>query len=305
MSNEITSKQSAIAPSVTVIIATMLSADRRQSIFKAIRSIQMQDCNSISILVVANGKRVDSSILLEIQSIDRLKVILVNEGSYPKALIMGRQYVKTDFFCFLDDDDELLEGSITQRLYAFQENDVIDVVVGNGLSKNKSLSKLVITQDKFDSFKNSPAESILERRGNWLASCAGMFKTETVGSHYFEDYAEYAEWSYLAIKLANTKKVILIDYPCYQINASESSLSNSERYEIGIYQYLKKLKSLKTTPSFKRKLDKKLVDFEHSLSLYFWHKNEYRKAIKFHLKSLMSFYGFKRYFLSTRHFLVR
>lgn len=287
---------------VTVIIATTAEKKREKQILTAISSVLTQQGCQIQLLLIINGSRFDPSVKNSLEKNNAITCHYLTEGNFPKALIYARNLVDTEFFCFVDDDDELLANSLIDRLTSFKNAPDSDVVVGNGLKKHNVELELETHSDILN-YQENPLKALFRENGNWLASCAGMFRTETISTEYFEDYAVYAEWTYIAFKLALYKKVTFVDSLCYRINVNSESLSHNEAYLLGQYAMTEKVLAL-SLPSWARKLFIiKRRDMEHDLAeRYLSTKNHYG-AWRFHVKSLCNMATFPKYLLFTRYLI--
>ena len=65
----------------------------------------------------------------------RTRVERLEEASVAKAQQLGRRSSRTEFFCFLDDDDEYLPGAVSMRLNELRADSSVDVVVTNGFER--------------------------------------------------------------------------------------------------------------------------------------------------------------------------
>jgi hypothetical protein len=289
---------------VTVFIATTAEKKREDSIRHAIQSVLTQAHTKL--VVIINGDRFDCLLKLELESLTEIECHYLSLGNFPEALRYARKMVNTNYFSFLDDDDELTTDSISNRLNIIKQSSCLDVVIGNGYRNNKNnVKSLVLDTDKIDRFNQDPIYSLFQKRGNWLASCSGLYRTSSIPQKYFDDYAKYAEWSYLAVKIACYKNIKLIEAPCFIINETSESLSQGFDYYEAQYNYLFKLLDMKLPEKINNIIETKKVDMQHQLSVLCYENGEISKAWSYHWLSLRSLYGFKRYILSTRHLFVR
>jgi len=288
---------------LTVFIATTAEKKRKNSIRDAIKSVLSQV--GVKLVVIINGNKFDASLRTELESHPNIECHYISLGNFPEALRYARKIVDTDYFSFLDDDDELIDDSIKKRISAIKESKAIDVVIGNGYRRNTSNEKSLMLNDvQVKMFNKDPLIALFEKRGNWLASCSGVFRSSSIGQEYFDDYAKYAEWSYLAVKIACDKNLRLVNSPCFIINETGGSLSHSFEYYEGQYHYLFKLLEMNLPSKIHNIIEAKKIDMEHQLAVLCMEEGKWSKAWHYHLLSLSRFYGFKRYVLSTRHFLV-
>jgi glycosyltransferase involved in cell wall biosynthesis len=291
-------------PTVTVFIASTVEQKRAASLKHAIESVLAQESTAdITLCVIVNGNRFSPDLVSALNAREDIDVIQLEIGSYPATLAHARHVVSTEYFCFVDDDDELTPGSIEQRILPFMEDENVDVVVGNGLRSPGE--RVMLDADKIERANQRPLNALFEKGGNWLASCSGLFKTASIPEHYFDDYAVYAEWSYLAVKLSCFNNVKVVSHPCYIINLSETSLSQSTDYVLAQYAYLFKLDAFNLPPSIQASIAIKKTDMEHEIAGCFQANKQYSQAWGYHLRSLRTLFGLKKYLLFTRHMIFK
>ena len=294
---------SSVKARISVVIATTAEKKRAKSIDNAINSVIAQQGCNFDLIVVINGSLFDDNVRKSIENNTRVQCHYLLEGSFPKALTYARSIIKTDYFCFLDDDDELLPSSLFARFSSLENNPAIDVAIGNGIKKQSDLVWQI--HPDILSYQGDALAVLCKKNGNWLASCAGMFRTETIPQQYFDDYAVYAEWSYIAFKLAVFNKVIFINCLCYCINSQSGSLSHNEAYLFGQYDMTKKVLALPLPTWAKKLLSIKICDTEHTISERYLKNKQRSRAWLFHFKSLSNTKTFFKYILFTRHLLVQ
>ncbi|WP_210394985.1 glycosyltransferase family 2 protein [Motiliproteus sediminis] len=288
---------------VTVIIATMAERSRRFSLERALNSIRNQRDISCDICVVVNGTRYDEDLIEKIKSDSAIDYYYSEVASFPEALRIGRSKVKTPFFCFLDDDDELLNNSVKERLDCMLASNTTDVVVGNGYRMTTNGDESKVFSD-FNLVSQDPLAYLTRESGNWLASCSGLYRTSSIDQSYFDDYAKHYEWTYLAFKIALKCSIYFIDQPTYRIIGSTGSLSTSESYFSGSIDAVKKIIKLPLPMKHRKKLVNRLSDIHHHLSNRYLQKEtrDYMKSWHHHIKSLNSIHGL-RYLSYTRHII--
>jgi hypothetical protein len=211
-------------PSVTAIIPTFADSARRDSLMRAVCSlIGSTQRARLTITAVVNGNQHRPQILDELKALG-VKIIRVAEASLPLAILEGRRAVTSDYFCFLDDDDEYLPEAIDIRLAAFEREPGTALVVSNGYRRIDDIDKVLL--EHLPEVPDHPLNALFEE--NWLASCGGLFRTREVGVEFFERTQEYLEWTLLAFRLALSGKVVsVIDQPTFRIHDSPSSQSKS------------------------------------------------------------------------------
>ncbi len=206
--------------------------------------------------------------------------------------------VDTEFFSYLDDDDIYTINSLSKKISAFDSDNSLDVVVGNGYRLEND--------GKHITFENNHllnSQPLIElTKSNWLASCAPLFKTNSVGLDFFDRNFKYYEWTYLAYKLCLSKKIRFINDITYIVNSTDVSLSKSEEYLLAQPHLYLKIIQLGLPNEIRKKIREKEIRCFHNISNYYLNAKIKRKAWKWHFKCLMSFYGL-RYWPYTREFL--
>ena len=138
-------------------------------------------------------------------------------------LFEGRKAVQSPYFCFLDDDDEYLAGAIDRRVEVMIDGR-LDVVASNGYRHSNGTD--VPAFERLGEVQQDPLKALMTE--NWLASCGGLFRTESVGPEFFEDMHYPMEWTWLAFRLAVAQmRIGVIDEPTYRIFDSPVSASKS------------------------------------------------------------------------------
>lgn len=288
-------------PRVTAIIPTLCSAPRAEALKRAISSLKNASSNPVRILVVVNGQRFDPELLAELQSRQDINVAYIREGSAPLAQLEGRRRVKTEFFCFLDDDDEYLAGAIDRRIEVIARHPNASIVVTNGLIKDDQ----GLMESCFDKFSDAAADPLLALFiENWLSSCGGLFRTDKVSISMFEDYSDYIEWTWLAFKLSNSgHELCFIDEPTYQINRTPRSASMSEAYNDFHVILLDRMLKKTTRHDVRAIIRTRLGAAWHSSSYQYMNARKMSLAWNAHLESL-KYPGGWRYIAYTRHLVL-
>jgi hypothetical protein len=290
--------------SVTVIICTLAHPSRVKSIWQGVESVLCQEDIRCVPLIIVNGSHYDPDLRSSLERDKRIRVHYLEHPSFPNAIIEGRRRVDTKFYCFLDDDDILLERSVFNRIRRFYQDDSPDVVIGNGYKCDDSRCDLGFPNDTdaIALLESDPFGHLL--KSNWLASCAGLYKTDSVDISYFDDYVVYYEWTYLAFRLALGKKIGFIGEPTYKVFNSAGSISKTDAYVEGQLGLIEKVKQLNIVDRKTRLLiDQFCRQRYHDLSNHYRLQKDSVNAWRCHLRSLNHSSGLK--FLSySRHLLL-
>ena len=287
----------ATSPKVTVIIATLADANREASLRRAIKSVESQCEVDTRVHLIVNGKVYSYEALDQLRS-NSVEVYFENRPSLPGAIFAGRRTVSTPFFCFLDDDDELLPNSIASRVLPMLQDQTIDLVVGNGLSRTPNGASRIVFED-MNLFRSDPFSSVFRR--NWLASCGAVYRTATVSEDIFFDLPSYYEWTLVACRiLVRGLRPSFLDSSTFVINETEGSLSRSSKYIESSPIACEEILALALPRRIKQHAIAKYCDVYHSLCGHHLSQGRMLEAFSAHVRSLRYRHGFVRYLLYSR-----
>ncbi|PKO90620.1 MAG: hypothetical protein CVU16_10050 [Betaproteobacteria bacterium HGW-Betaproteobacteria-10] len=277
----------------------MAEEKRGFALFRAIESILLSSCNPVSIVVVVNGTVYSSNILKKLKEHPAVKIIQQREASAPLACLNGRRVVESPYYCFLDDDDEYINGAIDYRLAKIKSDDKFDFVVTNGFRNFEGFDLIYLNE--MSSIAENPMASLF--RQNWLTSCGALFCTDKVGVEYFENYHPYVEWTWLAFKLSlDGKKIGVIDQPTFRIYDTAGSASKSETYFYSIFELYNKMLLLNPLPETVEIIRRRMGAWLHENADRCRRNGRLLDAWKSHLSSLVYPGGFRYVFFSRRLF---
>ncbi len=287
---------------MSVIIPTTCETARAQFLTRAIDSVIKQEGVLFEVLVVVNGDNVDQERFNCLFKSDKIKTIKVAEGNVSNARYCGLLASRGDFFCFLDDDDELLDNSLFDRVSYLENNDKIDVVVSNGYVYSDT-DELLIDDKLADCVIADPVAGFFLK--NWFASAGPMFRRSKVDAELFNIKVRYYELTYLFFSIVSSlveiKFINVIGYRIYTNH--DVSASRSDAYILAEADVLLEISKLPLHLAIKKVINLRHSSALHSISQYFLCKNRLNEAWLAHLKCLR--YGGWRYFSYTRHLLFR
>lgn len=268
---------------VSVIIPSRAESSRAGLIDRAIDSVLGQNGVRATPIVVVNGDHYDSALLHRLVQRRDIRCILL-DGNLPEARLAGRDAVDAPFFAFLDDDDELLPRSIELRLRPMIGDDTIDLVVTNGF--RRSASETRITDPDIERYQDDPLRALIKTC--WLNANAGLFRAATIGREFFLEPPPdgFLEWTYLAFKLAQSRKISFINAQTFVTNDTPGSMSKSTRYIRQHPKVLAMILGLPLPPDIRAGLKRKYYSVLHDLSVTFLERREFGTAWRFHLQSL-------------------
>lgn len=196
----------------------MATASRGPSLLRAIHSVQKQTGVRAVPLVVVNGDQWNPALVNHLSRTRDLKMVRVDEAGLGSATACGRSLVGTPTYGFLDDDDELLPGALAARR-DIMVRDEADLVVSNGFQPDGRL-----TWDESNPPQVDPLRALAAR--NWLASCAGLYRTTSISLDFFDRNIDFQEWPLVAFRVITAdKRVSFVDVPGYKLTRGNSSLS--------------------------------------------------------------------------------
>jgi glycosyltransferase involved in cell wall biosynthesis len=288
-------------PLITVIIPTSCESSRADFLNRSIKSIETQQGVQVEILLVCNGNKQDEDLINALNAIHTLKIVRLEEGNVSKARYEGLRNSNGEYFCFLDDDDEFLEGSLSRRLEIFQSNPAYDVVVTNGLLHTAEGDEQLVSNTIVSKINSNPSMTFLEQ--NWFASPASMYKKSTVGLDVFNFQFKYFEWTYLFFSLISLKCSFIFDKTLTYRKYEDHPLSVSKtiEYYLAYPDFLQTLKQLDLNKDVIASIHTKYIAALNSKSNILRQQRKYLEAWKAHLLCLANG-GFK-YISYTRHLL--
>lgn len=292
--------QSHMQTRATVIIPTLCNSVRAEALLRAIHSVGEASSAPVGLLICINGRHVDESLADRVAKQPGVRCLRLIEGSLPMAISAGRRSIQTEYFAFLDDDDELLPGSIDRSLAVFSMDETVDVVASNGYRQTSVGQSVVLTDCK--QLEVDLLSGLFV--ANWLASCGGLYRTASVAAEYFDTLPKLAEWTWLAFTLAMSGKHIrILDEPGYIIHDTPNSLSKDPKYGGGFIKLYERMLEMQPPPHICQIIRERISSTHHDLSVEMLERSRLREAIRMHLLSLRTLRGL-RYLTFTRHLLI-
>jgi glycosyltransferase involved in cell wall biosynthesis len=284
---------------ISVIIPTTCEEGRWASLQRAIASVGTQQGVEVRMIVVVNGDRVAPHCLSQLRAMPNMTVLNQALGSAPLAQRLGRQAVQTEYFCFLDDDDEYLPGGLWHRVQPMLADASLAFTASNGYRALDGRDRLAVQRSS--AIATGPLEALCDE--NWLSSCGGLYRSAAVGADYFDNPAPFYEWTYLAYKLARALPMAWVDAPTFRINDTPSSLSKSGAFRASEAQVLERILALGLPETAARPLRLKIGRTYHGLASESIDQGRPGPAWRYHIKSLRQPGGW-RYLLYTRKLLA-
>lgn len=285
--------------SVAVIIPTMCTSARADLLERAIDSVFFNKELLIQVIVVVNGDKFDKDLVHKLMNDDRLLILKQVAANVSMARLFGLSHSNSEYFCFLDDDDEFLPNGLMLRASYLHGHPEIDVVVTNGIMHQGDSSVPFINEDEY---KDINVEFALSHM-NWFASPASMFRAKSVDREFFNFNLKYFEWTYLLLLLVeNKRKIQYVAHKTFiKYENNKDSVSKSIEYAKAYPDFLLSLGVIKLPSKIRKILDKKYINALHGLSEIYLHEGNRKDAWLTHLKCIKK--GGWSYLLYTRHLI--
>jgi hypothetical protein len=279
---------------VSVIIPTTAELRRRDSLLRAIDSAISQHGAVAKLVVVVNGSRCYPSLLQELEELP-LQIVRLREASLPSAIHAGRLSVASQYFSFLDDDDIYLPDALECRLDALNSKGA-DFAVSNGIN---AAGGLVIPDIR--AAESNPLRALMTT--NWLASCGGLYRSESISAEFFLELVKYVEWTVLGFRLLMAgKKVCFVDDLTFRLSDTEGSASKQRSMESVLngaavveYMFTHAPAEVRAGLAWKR------AATYHEISDYCLHSGHLSQAWRMHVSSIRM--GGWQYLAYTRHLI--
>jgi glycosyltransferase involved in cell wall biosynthesis len=278
------------SPAVSTIIATMAAPERGALLRRAVDSVRRASTSPVAIIAVVNGSRSDPAVVDWLKDQPDVQLEIVAQPSLPRALLRGRELVRTPYFSTLDDDDEYLGNAIDLRLGVMQETGA-DVVVTNGLRRCAGGDEL--SYASLRGVADNPLEELF--RTTWLHNGNALYRSDSVGREFFADHHAYAEWTWLAFNLAlRNKRIAVSETPTFLYHDTPGSLSKSAAYRAAYMSLYDRMLAAKPPRAAVRHIKRRIQSGWHDQSCHALDEGRRLEALRCHFHSLAA--GGFRYF---------
>ena len=285
-------------PIVSIFIPTCANASRAPFLYRALSSLLSGQDGLVLPLVAVNGPSYMPEVLDELRSRRDIRCLHIERAGTTGARLAAREAVDTEFFGILDDDDEYLPGGILTQVQPMLMNPAIDAVITNGYRCENGEDSIHFPA--FSAFHRNPLSSLM--KSSWLNSGSILCRTESVPPSYL-DLPDSMELTYMALKLALTKRLHFINEPTYRWHRdAPEQLSRTKRYMQGAPDGIRRMIALNPPARIQRRLARKYAASLHSLSDWERTDGNYVAAWMYHMKSLLAPSG-SRYLTYSRHLM--
>lgn len=268
---------------------------------RAIASIHASSSQPVRVLVVVNGQRFDAALVEELRLREDVDLIQVAEGSQTLAQLIGRRAVTSEFFSFLDDDDEYLPGALDMRLSMLRANPHAAVAVTNGFWSN-GVDEQIVLYGRMKQVNDRPLYELFQE--NWLNSCNHLFRTSAVPVAYFEKPYPFMEWTWIAFQLTMERKAVAAsETPTFRINSTPGSLSKSSSFMMSRVVLYCRMLQAQPDKEIKSIIRRRLSTAWHEISEAECLSGNRRGALIAHLRSLIAHWSGIKYFPFSRRLI--
>lgn len=284
---------------VTVIIPTLCAPKRAMELVRAIDSVNAQQGEfGVETLVTVNGPWSDPALLAKVSAMPGVQVLQIEAAGISIARLHGRRHVKTPYFLFLDDDDELYPHALEELLATFAKSDP-DTALVIADAFNDYRNRRYGFDPSPEAIERDPLSTLLDQ--NWLIVQSALFKTELAPAHLFDLETRSNECTMIAFNFALAgMKVRVNDKALAIIHDKPDSESKTEHFITQETEVVKWMLAQPVPPAIRAKLRRKLAATHHNNSTYYLQRGMFLKSLRAHIKSLLV-PGGDSYFLYTRH----
>ena len=283
---------------ITVIIPTTCRSERAELLRGAIASAICAAPGEVEVLVAINGPHVDERLAAELRRRSELRVVRFVEGSLPIAMRLAMENVESEFFGFLDDDDELLENGMTKRLEALRGDPKAELVLSNGYRHCAGRDEPYLA--RLGEVSRDPLRALFVE--NWLPSCGALFRRSRIEPAMFDDFHPHAEWSWLAFRHPG-KRIVTLNEATFRVRVgTPGSLSKSRGYRLSYVSLYERMLAINPPADVRATLRRRLSQAHHDVSEQWLKEGAMWNSVLHHAKSLAVPYGW-RFIGYSRHML--
>jgi hypothetical protein len=225
-------------------------------------------------------------------------VIQIVEGSQSNAQLVGRRAATTEFFSFLDDDDEYLPGALDIRLAALEDSPSSSVVVTNGFVEVNGREVELYSRTRVVS--ENPFVELF--RENWLHNCNHLFRSALVPACFFENAPPVLEWTWLAFRLCMAgKKIVTCTDPTFRYNDTPGSLSKSADFLAARVEIYDRMIAVGPPGNIERMIWRGASSAWHEIAVQELGRGRRLSAVRAHLRSMSCHRSGIKYASFSRH----
>jgi hypothetical protein len=271
-------------PILDVIVRTLADAPRAKLLLRALDSIQGPAGVPARPIVVVNGDRADPAVLAELARRPGILAHRLQQASAGLARAAGRRLVTAPYFAYLDDDDELIAGSLRAPLAWLAEHPDCDVLVNNGFFVSADGTRKESTH--IARHVGDPVASLLTEC--WLSPGASLFRSAAIGIDVLDSNWSHQEWTHLAFELcARHARVHFMDVATVLYHDTPGSMSKDGQQlesELGLLRLVRR--DTRFEPGVRAMAARKYLRTLHNQAISHWRQGRGVRAWQCHLGSM-------------------
>lgn len=269
----------------TVVIASRCDDARGELLRRACDSVRaMAGDLDYSIILVANGTRVSSQVLESMEARHDVRLIRLRSGSHPLARRVGAEFADSEFLGFLDDDDELIPGTLALRVEYFRQHPDVDVLVTDGLRVSGQVETRIFPAPETRS--TDLIETMM--RAGWGAGAITL-RTQSVDLSAFDAEFRHLEWTLTVLKLARRHRFGFLDELTYRYyENTPDSLSKLFEHSLAAPEVWRRLSEVYAGTRYETAVRRRYGRECHNVAVAYALQGRMRDAWRFHFKSLAS-----------------
>lgn len=272
----------------TVVIASICSDARSSSLQRACDSVRaMADGLDYSIIVVANGSHVSAIVLEWLAGRPDVRLIRLRSGSAPLARRVGAEMANCEFLAFLDDDDELIPGTLERKIAYFRDHPEVDVLVTDGWRVGGTETTNIFPQPQERS-----ADLVQTMMCTGWGACSLTLRSQNVALSAFDAEFRHMEWTLTALILARRYRVGFLDEPTYRYyETTPISLSKSPEHDLALPEVWSRLSKEYAGTPYAAEVRRRYRKVCHAVSKEYARQGKMGQAWRFHAESLLCLGG--------------
>lgn len=237
-----------------------------------------------SIFVVANGPRVNSTVLDWLAIQPDVCVIRLRSGSHPLARRVGAELADCEFLGFLDDDDELMPNTLERKIAHFRAHPEVDVLVTDGLRICESTVTRI-----FPPLEERREDFVETMMHTGWGACALTLRRQNVDLSAFDAEFRQMEWTLTALQLARRHQVGFLDEPTYRYyETTPYSLSKSAEHSLAAPEAWSRLSKIYAGTRYEAAVRRRYGSLCHSVASECARQGRMHDAWRLHAESLRS-----------------
>lgn len=201
-------------------------------------SLDRQDLNGVEIILVNDGSTDSSGSICDDYAKKHDNVLVINQpnGGLSAARNTGIKHARGDYLLFLDSDDWLKDGAVSELKAILKDGKQVDIVLGKPVCYDENsgeTSEFGVDYDKIKKY-NSPSElfyKLLKTKGFWFAAWLCVVRRSFILDKglYFEPNIFHEDELWVPQIMIHAGSIVLWNdgFYCYRTNRSNSIISKA------------------------------------------------------------------------------